>query len=88
MKTTLLKYRAYEIFRNRKYNGYQIILPSVVYKCFDKKKKKKRRRKTVLGVSVNAVVKELYKPVTKKIKIIKNTMQDLNTVFGQQNWVK
>ena len=32
----ILKDRAYEIARNRKYDGYQSVLASMVYKFFDK----------------------------------------------------
>ena len=34
----ILKDRAYEIARNRRYDGYQRGLASIVYKIFDKKK--------------------------------------------------
>ena len=62
-KTTIsdkiLKDKAYEIARNRKYDGYQRALARMVYKFFDKK--------TGLGVSVNEqLAEELHKPVIKK----------------------
>ena len=41
----ILKHRAYEIARNRKYDGYQRVLASMVYKFFDKN--------IVSGLSVN-----------------------------------
>ena len=57
----ILKERAYEIARNRNYDGYQRALASMVYNFFDKK--------TGLGVSVNEqLAKELHKPVIKKYK--------------------
>ena len=46
----ILKDRAYEIARNRKYVGYQGALASMVYKFFDKK--------TGSGVSVNEQLAE------------------------------
>ena len=56
-----MKDRAYGIARNRKYDGYQRALASMVYKDFDKK--------TGLGISVNQqLAEELHKPVIKKIK--------------------
>ena len=55
-----MKDRAYEIARNRKYDGYQRALASMVYKFFDKK--------TGLGVSVNELAEELHKPVIEKFK--------------------
>ena len=33
----ILKDRAYEIARSRRYDGYQKVLPNMVYICFDKK---------------------------------------------------
>ena len=45
-----LKYRAYEIVRNLKYDGYQRALASMVHKFFD--------QKTVSGVSVNEQLPE------------------------------
>ena len=57
----ILKDKAYEIARNRKYDGYQRALPSIVCKFFDKK--------TGLGISVNEqLAEELRKPVIKKFK--------------------
>ena len=56
-----MKNRAYEIARNRKYDGYQRALASMVYKFFDKK--------IGSGVSVNEkLVEELYEAVIKKLK--------------------
>ena len=57
----ILKDRAYEIDRNRGYDGYQRVLASIVYNCFDKK--------TGSIVSVNEqLAEELRKPVIKKSK--------------------
>ena len=53
--------RAYEIARNRYYDGYQRALASMVYKCFDKK--------TGSRISKNEqLVEELHKSVIKKSK--------------------
>ena len=46
----ILKDRAYEIARNRNYDGYQRALTSMVYKFFDKK--------TGSGISVNEQLAE------------------------------
>ena len=55
----ILKDRAYEIARNRGYDGYQRALVSMFYKLFDKKKRS--------AISVNEqLLKELHKPVIKK----------------------
>ena len=50
----IVKEKASEIARNRKYYGYQRLLASMVYRCFDKK--------TGSGVSVNEqLAEELHK---------------------------
>ena len=57
-KRTISKNRAYEIARNRGYDGYQRASASMFYKFFDKKKRS--------GISVNEqLLKELHKPVIK-----------------------
>ena len=57
----ILKNKTYEIVRNGKYDGYQRALPSMVYKCFDKK--------TGSEISANEQLpEELHKPVIKKLK--------------------
>ena len=56
-----LKDRTYEISRNRRYDGYQRALASMVHKYFDKK--------TGSGTSANEQLdKELDKPIIKKFK--------------------
>ena len=58
-----MKGRAYEIARNRNYDGYQRALASTVYKLFNKKKT------TGSGISVNEqLAEELHKAVIKKFK--------------------
>ena len=50
----IVKEKASEIARNRKYYGYQTLLASMVYRCFDEK--------TGSGVSVNEqLAEELHK---------------------------
>ena len=56
-----MKDRAYEIAKNRGYDGYQRALASMVCRFFDKK----------TGSEINAnkqISEELHKPVTKKLK--------------------
>ena len=73
-----MKDRAYEITRYCKYDRNQRTLASMVYKIFDKKK-------TESGMSVNEqLYEELHKPVIKKFKRRKKSMQDLKTIFGHQ----
>ena len=57
----VLKDRAYNIARDRNYDGYQIALKSMPYEFSDKK--------TGSGISVNEqLAEELHKPVTKKFQ--------------------
>ena len=57
----ILKDRAYQIARNRNYDGYQRALASMIYKFFDKKKGS--------DITVNEqLVEELHKPIIKKVK--------------------
>ena len=56
-----MKDRAYEIAKNRGYDGYQRALASMVCRFFDKK----------TGSEINAnkqISEELHKPVIKKLK--------------------
>ena len=70
-----MKDRAYEIARDREYDGYQRTLAGMLYKFFDKK--------TGSGMSLNEQLsKELHKPVSKYLKEEK-FMRDLNEIFGQ-----
>ena len=56
-----MKDRAYEIARNRKYDGYLRALATMVYKFFDKQ--------TGSWMSINEkLAEELYKPVIKKFE--------------------
>ena len=65
----VLKYKAFNIAKNPKYNGYQRGLASLVYKFFDKKSAS-LTDKSVSGSGVNIEVKhneqsakELHKPI-------------------------
>ena len=63
-----MKYRAYEIAINPKYDGYQRGLGSMVYKFFGENVFGFRATKKV-GADVNEVLaQELHKPVIKKFK--------------------
>ena len=53
-----MEYRAYEIDRNCRYEGYQKTLAGIAHKIFDKK--------TGSGIRVNEqLAEELHKPVIK-----------------------
>ena len=70
----ILKDRAYEIARNRNYDGYERALASMVCKFFDKKAGSR--------ISVNEqLAKELKKLKNSKEK---KYMRDLKTIFWQQ----
>ena len=65
----ILKDRAYEIARNRGYDGYQRALASMVYKFFDKTTGSGAIATSKAGESVNEqLAKELHKPVIKKFQ--------------------
>ena len=62
----VLKNKAYEVALNPKYDGYQRRLPSMAYKCFDKK------IGSGMSANVNEVLpQELHKLLTKNSKRIK-----------------
>ena len=70
----ILKDRAYEIARNRNYDGYERALASMVCKFFDKNAGSR--------ISVNEqLAKELKKLKNSKEK---KYMRDLKTIFWQQ----
>ena len=76
--------KAFEIARNRKYDGYQRVLASMVYTFFDQKTGSGAIATSKEGVSVNEKLAEKFlKPVIKKFKR-KMCMRDLETIFGQQ----
>ena len=71
----ILKNRTYEIASDHKYNGYQRVLASVVYKFYDKK--------TRSGMSVNEqLAKELHKPLIKKFKRRKVYVRFKDNIWG------
>ena len=64
-----MKDRAYEIARNRRYDGYQRALATMVCKFFDKKTESGAITTSTAGVSVNEqLAEELHKPVIEKIQ--------------------
>ena len=70
----ILRDKAFNIAKNPKYNGYQIVLASMVYKFFDEKSAL-LTDKSVSGSSVNIplkfneeLAKELLKPIIKKFR--------------------
>ena len=65
----ILKDSAYEIDRNRNYDGYQKELASVAHKFFDKKAGSGAIATSKVGIRVNEqLAEELHKPVTKTSK--------------------
>ena len=75
-----LRDKAFNIAKNRKYDGYQRGLPSIVYKFFDK-------RPTGSGVANNEIkqnlqlAKELHKPIIRNVKK-EHFILNLKTIFG------
>ena len=78
-----MKDRAFEIARNRNYDGYQRTLASIVYKFFDKKRKKRGSR-----ISVNEqLAEEIHKPVNKKYKRRKVYARFKDNIWFSWNWI-
>ena len=62
----MLRDKAFNIAKNPKYDGYQIGLVSMVYKCFDKKSKA-----SSINISPEfneQLAEELHKPIIRKFK--------------------
>ena len=74
----VLRYKAFNIAKDPKYDGYQRGLASMVYKIFDKK---------TAGSGIKSMphneqlAEELHKPIIKKLKKDKYT-QHSKTIFG------
>ena len=64
-----MKDRAYKIARNHKYDRYQRVLASMVYRFFDKKTGSGVIETSKVGVILNEkLTEELHKPEIKKLK--------------------
>ena len=62
----ILRYKAFNIAKNTKYDGYQRGLASMVYKCFDKKTSGGAIKNDIL--SYRELAKQLHKPIISKFK--------------------
>ena len=79
----ILKDKAYEIARNRGYDGYKRALASMVYKLFNNKIGSGATATSKAAISVNEqLAEELHKPVTKNFKR-RNVYARFKTIFGQ-----
>ena len=80
----VLRDNAYDIASNPKYNGYQRVLASMVYKFFDKKSTgsgfKKLKNTTKLSSSILA--EELHKPIIRKFNKRKVYSQFKDNIWG------
>ena len=54
-----MRYKAFNIAENPKYDGYSLELASMVYRFFDKKSS---------GSGIKYETEELHKPITRKFK--------------------
>ena len=61
----ILKYRAFNIAKDKKYDRYQRGLPSVVYKFFDKKSEESGAK---LISQNEQLANELHKPIIRKFE--------------------
>ena len=65
----VLRNKAYNIFKNPKYDSYQRILAAMVYKLFDKKTSGSGFSHTIKSIPQNEqLAEELHKPIIKKLK--------------------
>ena len=83
-----MKIRAYEIIRNRGYDGYQRELASMVYNFFEKKTGSGAMATSKARISIiEQLAAELHKPVIKKFKRRKFYAR-FKEIFGQQIYLK
>ena len=73
----VLKYKAFKIASNPKYDGYQRGLASMVYKFFDKKSK----GSGIINEPNYQLAKKLHKPIIRKFRKRK-VFHVLKTIFG------
>ena len=66
----VLKYKAFKIASNPKYDGYQRGLASIVDKFFDKKSASlnKSSRSGIINEPNNQLANQLHKPIIRKLK--------------------
>ena len=74
----ILKDKAFAIANNKKYDGYQRGLASMVYKFFDKKS----QGSGIKSMSNQQLANELYKPVIKKLKKSKVYSSFKDNIWG------
>ena len=84
-----LRYKAFNIAKNHKYDGYQRGLASMVYKRFDKKTKGSgvtlANKYATKSIPQNEqLAEELHKPIIRKSKKKRKYIQDSKTMFGLQ----
>ena len=72
----VLKNKAFNIAKNRKYDGYQRGLTSIVYKFFDKN----TSSRAIKSMPNHQLVTEHHKPIIKTI--LKKYILHLKTIFG------
>ena len=83
----VLRDKAFDIAKNLKYNGYQNVLASMIYKFFDKKpaegsgfKSPIKLNQHPLYLATQKLVEELHKPIIRNLKKEK-CIHILKTIF-------
>ena len=67
-------------FKNRKYDGYQRGLASMIYKCFDKKASRSGSKNEI--ISNKKFAKELHKPIIRNFKKRKVDSSFIENIWG------
>ena len=84
----ILRYKAFSIAKNPKYNGYERGRTSMVYKCFDKKTSggvatlAKKSAVENENISNKELAEELYKPIIRKFKKRKVYSHFIDNIWG------
>ena len=79
----ILKNRAFNIAKDKKYDGYQRGLASMVYKFFDKKSKRSSAKhvNTKLATQNQQLAEELHKPIIRKFE-----KREVHAAFKDNIW--
>ena len=79
----MLRDKAFNIAKNPKYDGYQRVLASMIYKFFDKKSSVSGvKSKIMLNQQPSDLAEELHKPVNRKFEKCKVYSSFKDNIWG------
>ena len=79
----MLRDKAFNIAKNPKYDGYQRVLASMIYKFFDKKSSVSGvKNKIMLNQQPSDLAEELHKPVNRKFEKCKVYSSFKDNIWG------